>query len=42
MHSLLDTEEVKAFKKHNWGGGPIPMFYGAVSLTNENVEAWEG
>ncbi len=42
MKNLLEMPEVEEFKKHNWGGGPIPMFYGAMSLSNENVEAWEG
>ncbi len=42
VHSLLENPEVEAFKKHKWGGGPIPLFYGAMTLTDENVEAWEG
>ena len=42
VHTLLDGPEVEAFKKYNWGGGPIPLFYGAVSLTNQNVDMWEG
>ena len=42
MKNLLVRPEVEEFKRHNWGGGPILMFIGAVSLTNENVEAWEG
>ncbi len=41
VHNLLAAPEVEAFKKHNWGGGPVPMFYGTTALTNENVEAWE-
>ena len=41
MHALLEASEVEAFKKQQWGAGPVSMFFGAVHLTNENVEKWE-
>jgi hypothetical protein len=41
VHTLFEASEVKVFKKHNWGAGPVSMFFGTVHLTNENVEKWE-
>ena len=37
---LLDTEEVKTFKKLNWGGGPIKMLFGTRLMHNQNVDNW--
>ena len=30
---LLDSDEVKTFKKLRWGGGPVPIFYGMGKVT---------
>ena len=37
---LLDADEVKTFKKLNWGGGPIKMLFGTRLMTNQNVDGW--
>ncbi len=43
FHDVLDllaAPEVETFKKLEWGGGPISMFFGARKMTTENAEGW--
>ena len=37
---MLESDEVRAFKLLNWGGGPVRMFLGARVMSNANVDSW--
>ncbi len=37
---MLESEEVKAFKQLNWGGGPVRMLFGTCKMSNTNVDSW--
>ena len=40
VRDLLAAPEVETFKKLEWGGGPIIMFFGTQNMTTENLEGW--
>jgi hypothetical protein len=41
VNDLLESEEVKTFKKLRWGGAPVKAFLGLVVVTNQNDRAWK-
>ena len=38
---LLDSDEVKTFKKLRWGGAPVKAFLGLVVVSNQNDKDWK-
>eukprot|EP00291_Cryptomonas_curvata_P009097 CAMPEP_0172190890 /NCGR_PEP_ID=MMETSP1050-20130122/23372_1 /TAXON_ID=233186 /ORGANISM="Cryptomonas curvata, Strain CCAP979/52" /LENGTH=835 /DNA_ID=CAMNT_0012865829 /DNA_START=620 /DNA_END=3127 /DNA_ORIENTATION=- len=37
---MLESDEVKAFKRINWGGGPVRMLFGMRIMSNTTVDSW--
>jgi hypothetical protein len=40
VRDLLAAPEVEIFKRLEWGGGPILMFFGTNEMTTGNIEGW--
>ncbi len=41
IKDVMESEEVKTFKKLRWGAGPVRLFYGLAYVDVSNEKAWK-